>query len=1121
MKTKDQTRTEVQQVAEVAAPQAAPQPGMLRMQRLAGNQATLRYLQRKCSCGGTCDSCQGHGLPIGPTDDPHEREADQAAERVMSGAVLQRKCSQCKEEEDEERARKLQRQETAAGPGTAPPVVHEVLNSPGRPLDNATRRFMEPRLGGDFGGVRIHTDARAAESARSVSALAYTVGRDIVFSSGQYSPESAAGKRLLAHELTHVVQQQQWGSPGSLVRSSSAPVIASETSAAEREADALAHRVTAGQSVAGRRLAAPAGHMHRSVSISPTDPMAALLLNALTRLTGRPATATGGTLALGNPAPGAAASSATVTDYVQRAISATRAYTLQSGTTTPGGTAVRGVRVETATSGGGITITINTADIGAFTWTADELVSEGIVNAVSANDRTTATFPAAAAPVAPGAPVPPAPTNLDDLLATPLPLANDMLRRRAMDLIKQRVPRVATDVNLEVDLDVALQGGSGVTLAEILRGLETNTPFRVNQTITGNRVDATYFDPRMTPGATEQQRIPRREVTFPVGPGTATPSGGPVPSGGTPCSASAIAEITAHLANVRRLVGNAITLLSSTTNLDPPLIANFGPTGPANRARIAANYRLILSELALERHGWICTPRGGPGCPAGITGTSSPAQTLVNLCIEASAPLVPNEKTVLHEVVHCTGIGSLRAGTEKYWWQPAYPGSDPLHNADSYAQFPMAAATFIMLNPPTVPTTTGTPSTKGLPQGSPNPGSSSTVTPNPPPVLQKTPLHGTEGIHHEIAESYRSRRGLPAGGRDVFGQQAGPSDAEIVYGGLAFPVPLSQLATMTPWNLAHEDPLRLVAPAGSTPPATEPTYDDYARARQVIRFLHNFKNLTYDYETDHRAAGREPTPAELQILDSNLSQLLSTFNVRSLVSGTGGRGVPTAPGGTTASLSGRARIVDSIGDFAGKRYQLERWAGADRFLNTPPARLNTDVRSIWADPAVGVTAASGARVTVAEMVAAVWFQGAMFSALEPAFYFPDEDKFYLSSHVNLTTLEGQDTARHETVHLLAGRETTRQAFITQFGTNWMQYWRPFEEGMAEYVNISSRTAAQTPPSASASGGVMSGYGAYYRKVQRLMALSGVGRDAVMQAYFTGRISQTMFQQWQNVVDTAP
>ncbi|MBZ5522158.1 MAG: DUF4157 domain-containing protein [Acidobacteriia bacterium] len=307
------------------------------------------------------------------------------------------------------------------GLGVAPPVVHEVLNSPGRPLDGTMRSFMEPRFGHDFSGVRIHTDPRAAESARSVNALAYTVGRNIVFASGQYSPGSPAGQRLLAHELTHVVQQQQWGGPGTLAASSSSPVIAAENSPAEHEADALAHRVMAGQSVAGRKLAAPAGRMHRSMT---------------------------------------------------------------------------------------------------------------------------------------------------------------------------------------------------------------------------------------------------------------------------------------------------------------------------NRARIAANYRLILSELTMERHGWICTPRGGPGCGPNISGTSSPAQTLVNLCIETSAPFVRSEKTVLHEVVHCTGIGSLRVGSETYWFQPGYPGSDPLHNADSYAQFPMAAATWVMLHPtPVTPTPATPPTTTPPPPGSPAPSSTST----PPPVLQRTP----------------------------------------------------------------------------------------------------------------------------------------------------------------------------------------------------------------------------------------------------------------------------------------------------------------------------------------------------------------------------------------------
>ncbi len=102
-------------------------------------------------------------------------------------------------------------QRSAAGPAAerVPPIVHEVLRSPGRPLDPAARTFIEPRFGHDFSKVQVHTDPKAAESARSVSALAYTVGNDIVFGAEQYRPETGTGLILLMHELTHVVQQHQ------------------------------------------------------------------------------------------------------------------------------------------------------------------------------------------------------------------------------------------------------------------------------------------------------------------------------------------------------------------------------------------------------------------------------------------------------------------------------------------------------------------------------------------------------------------------------------------------------------------------------------------------------------------------------------------------------------------------------------------------------------------------------------------------------------------------------------------------------------------------------------------------------------------------------------------------
>jgi hypothetical protein len=116
-------------------------------------------------------------------------------------------CAECRE-------KRLQRRSTGqAEPSTVPPIVHDVLRSPGQPLEPATRAFMEPRFGHDFSRVRVHTDARAAESARAVGALAYTVGHNVVFENGRYRPQTNAGRRLIAHELVHVVQQARFLGP--------------------------------------------------------------------------------------------------------------------------------------------------------------------------------------------------------------------------------------------------------------------------------------------------------------------------------------------------------------------------------------------------------------------------------------------------------------------------------------------------------------------------------------------------------------------------------------------------------------------------------------------------------------------------------------------------------------------------------------------------------------------------------------------------------------------------------------------------------------------------------------------------------------------------------------------
>ena len=99
----------------------------------------------------------------------------------------------------------------AAASIQASPLVHQVLRSPGDPIDPATRSLMETRFGHDFSRVRVHVDAEAAASARVVNARAYTVGRDVVFGRGQSAPHTSAGRHLLAHELAHVVPSRAKG----------------------------------------------------------------------------------------------------------------------------------------------------------------------------------------------------------------------------------------------------------------------------------------------------------------------------------------------------------------------------------------------------------------------------------------------------------------------------------------------------------------------------------------------------------------------------------------------------------------------------------------------------------------------------------------------------------------------------------------------------------------------------------------------------------------------------------------------------------------------------------------------------------------------------------------------
>jgi hypothetical protein len=137
------------------------------------------------------------------------------------------------------------------------PVLDVVGSGAGAPLDRDTRADMESRLGHDFGDVRVHTGTAAHESATSVNAQAYTVGSDIVFQRDAYDPESAQGKHMLAHELTHVVQQRSGPVDGT--DAGGGVRVSDPGDRFEREAASNAERAMSGTAAAPvQREAAPA-----------------------------------------------------------------------------------------------------------------------------------------------------------------------------------------------------------------------------------------------------------------------------------------------------------------------------------------------------------------------------------------------------------------------------------------------------------------------------------------------------------------------------------------------------------------------------------------------------------------------------------------------------------------------------------------------------------------------------------------------------------------------------------------------------------------------------------------------------------------------------------------------
>ncbi|HLA20241.1 MAG TPA: DUF4157 domain-containing protein, partial [Pseudolabrys sp.] len=178
----------------------------------AARPSRTPLLQRTCACGGSagpfgeCAGCQEDAqhslqakLSVSAPGDRDEQEADRIADQVVGSA---------EPTAIHDVPLRMQREGSFdAGIGAAPSIVEQAVAASGEALDGTTRSYFEARFGRDFGAVRVHTGATAAQAAGAVRAHAFTVGADVVFAPGQFAPGSRDGRRLLAHELTHVVQQ--------------------------------------------------------------------------------------------------------------------------------------------------------------------------------------------------------------------------------------------------------------------------------------------------------------------------------------------------------------------------------------------------------------------------------------------------------------------------------------------------------------------------------------------------------------------------------------------------------------------------------------------------------------------------------------------------------------------------------------------------------------------------------------------------------------------------------------------------------------------------------------------------------------------------------------------------
>ncbi len=384
-----------------------------------------------------------------------------------------------------------------------------------------------------------------------------------------------------------------------------------------------------------------------------------------------------------------------------------------------------------------------------------------------------------------------------------------------------------------------------------------------------------------------------------------------------------------------------------------------------------------------------------------------------------------------------------------------------------------------------------------------------------PVQIQRVPFTGEQDpIHQPIIDDFRRRSGLPPSGRDQFGRRVGPSAGQIKYQLSAPNLPVRRFGSLTPWQLAQQQQSAFVPIDPNPPDWLLSSYADYARASQLARLVFVSSQITYDVDAGSRILGRQPNTRELAVLNRNLSSILNLRGVRSALGQRGARAVPGSSG--NPSLQGRVRIAQNTVEFGIKRYQLEMLVLGLGGQNQ--SQLDQAVQGLWQQ--FNISPGSTYSITnqeqrIAALVTLIGARG------NPGFYHPGDDIIYLEPGTNLRSAMGSEVARHETVHLLGGRDQTRLAFVAHFGQDrYLPYWSTFEEGIAELLSRESRPPGQAAPAPTTttnrSGSttvIATSVAAYQEEVRIMRGIMNnprVGRQRLLRAYFTGNIPRNIF-----------